>query len=487
MSDKLKHKVVSGLLWRSLERFGTQAAGFVVSIVLARLLEPKDFGTITLITVFIAIASCFVDGGFATALVQRKEIDELDLNSVFYLSLSVAASLYAALFIAAPWIARFYSEPVLVWILRLLSLSLLIGALNSIQNAVLTREMRFKQSFKASMAATVASGAVGITMACRGYGLWSLVGSALAGQVALTAVLWQAVRWRPAWAFSFKRIQNLFGFGWKLLVSSVSDTFFNNLYNLIIGKLFNPATLGYYSRGQTVPSVIMNSVNGTIAGVIFPALASCQHDLIRVKSIMRRMVKTSCFLVFPMMFGLAAVARPLVQVLFTDKWLPCVPYLQLSCITFAFWPVHVANLQAVMALGRSDIFLTLEVIKKNLVILTIIFTYKFGVMAMVAGQAVLSVISMGINAWPNRRLLNYSLRQQARDILPPLLLAVAMGAIVWGLQGVRLGPVWLLGMQVFLGVVVYLGGAFLLRLESLEYFRTNVIQAFSRNPQPGQI
>ena len=456
---------------------GTQIGGFVVSVILARLLEPKDFGTITLITVFIALAGVFVNGGFGTALIQKKEVSEKDYNSVFYLSLSVAVLLYGVLFFSAPWVADFYDEPVLVRVLRVLSLSLILGALNSIQNAVLSREMKFKVSFKVSMASTLASGGVGVAMAYQGYGLWALVGSALVAQIASTAVLWKIVAWRPRLMFSMKVVRELFGFSSKMLASSLLDTLFNNLYNMIVGKLFNPTTLGYYSRGQSIPNLVMSSVQGTITGVIFPALSSCQHDTGRVKEIVRRMIKSTCFLVFPMMFGLAAVAKPLVLLLLTEKWLPCVPYLQLSCITFAFWPLHVANLQAITALGRSDIFLTLEVLKKGLVIVTILVTYKYGVLVMVAGQAVSGFVGVIINAWPNRRLIGYPLAQQTADILPAFLLSAGMGVAVWGLKWGIPNLYALLGAQVALGSVLYFGCAFLLKFESALYLWRTGCQA----------
>lgn len=469
MSDTLKNKVLSGLAWKGMERFGTLAMGFAISIILARLLEPKDFGTIALITVFIALGTAFVNGGFATALVQKKEITDQDYNSVFYLSLAVAVVMYGVLFFTAPWIAAFYNEPILVWVLRVLSLSLIVGAVNSIQNAVLTREMKFKLSFKVSMISIFASGSVGIIMAYGGYGIWALVGYTLVAQAASMFVLWNIVSWRPRIMFSVASIRQLFGFGSKLLVSGLLDALFSNLYNVIIGKLFNPTILGYYSRGQSIPNIAMSSVQSTIQGVIFPALSSCQHDKVRVKEILRRMIKSACFLVFPMMFGLAAVAHPLVLVLLTEKWLPCVPYLQLSCITLASIPVHVAHLQVINALGRSDIFLNLELIKKALFLMTILVTFKYGVMAMVIGQAILSTVCVAINAWPNRRLLNYSLLQQVLDILPIFLLAAGMGVLVWGLALIITNVYYLLASQVILGATVYLTVAKIFKFESSEY------------------
>jgi O-antigen/teichoic acid export membrane protein len=469
MSEPLKQKVVSGILWRGLERVGTQFVSFVVTIVLARLLEPKDFGTITLITVFIALSQVFVQAGFGMALIQKKDVTKEDYNSVFYLSLSVAVLLYAVLYFMAPWVAAFYKEPVLIRVLRVLSLILIVGALNSVQTAVLNREMRFKLSFKVSLIAVVVSGVFGVIMAYCGYGVWALVASQLGGQIATTLTLWLVIRWRPLWTFSFSALRQLFRFSSKLLASALLETLFNNLYNLIIGKLFNPTVLGYYNRGQSIPYLAMTSVNGTISGVIFPALSSCQHDKERVKAITRRAVQATCFLTFPMMFGLAAVAKPLVLVLLTEKWRPCIPYLQLSCITCAFWPLHTANLQAMTALGRSDIFLTLEVIKKPLILLAILTTFKMGVMAMVIGQVVVSVICVVINAWPNRRLINYTLTRQMADIAPSFLLSTGMVTAVWLLGLVITNPFLQLCAQVFFGTLIYFAGAKLFRIEISGY------------------
>ncbi len=356
-----------------------------------------------------------------------------------------------------------------MWVLRLLSLSLILGALNTTQNAVMTREMKFKLSFRASLITMGISGAVGIGMAYNGYGVWALVGSSLAGQIANTVALWLLFPWRPQFIFSFPAVRRLFGFGSKMLASGLLDALFNNIYNLIIGKLFNATILGYYSRGQSIPNVLMTTVQGTIANVIFPVLTSCQQDKPLMKRIVRRAITTSSFLIFPMMFGLAAIAKPLVLVLLTEKWMPCVPYLQLACITFAVWPLHVANLQAILAAGRSDLFLTLEVIKKVLVVVIILGTFKFGVMAMVIGQAVGGLVGVAINAWPNRRLIDYSLTQQIADVLPAMLLAAGMGVLVFSLTWLITNNVALLVAQGGLGVLIYFGAAALLKFDSLFY------------------
>lgn len=482
MSDHLKRKVLSGLLWRGLELTGTQGMQFLISLVLARLLLPKDFGTIALISVFIEIASVIAESGFGSALIQKKDITAEDYCSVFYFNLMGTILFYVVLFFAAPGIAAFYDNPVLVGVLRVLALSLVINAIGKIQATQLAREMNFKLTFKVGLAAVLASGAIGIGMAYAGFGLWSLIAAALGNAATKTLLLWFAVGWRPQRIYSWPAIRTLFGYSSKLLGSRLLNAVFGNIYTIIIGKLFNPTALGFYNRGQSLPAMLVGTLNGTISGVMFSAFSSCQEDRTRVRDILRRTLKTTTFFVFPALFGLAATAKPLVLVLLTEKWLPCVPYVQIACITFAFWPIHVVNLQAVTALGRSDIFLTLEIVKKAIIVVAILITAPFGIMAMVIGQAATSMLCTVINAWPNRRLLGYTIPQQMRDVLPTFMLAAGMGLLTWGVGRSVQNAYLLLGAQIGLGLVVYLSGALLFRFESAAYLlrvgRQTVMEKF---------
>ena len=478
MPSTLKQKVMSGLAWRSMERFGTQAVQFVLTVVLARLLEPKDFGVIALLTVFLALANVLVNSGFGTAIIQKKVVDERDLNSVFYLSLGISLLLYGMLWYCAPLIARFYSEPVLVPVLRWMALGLIFSAINGVQNAILTREMRFKASFWINLLPIAVYGVVGIWMAYAGYGLWSLVFGNLISRIAGVAGCWFLIDWRPRLVFCWATVRQLFQYSWKVLAATLNDTLFTNLYNLIIGKLYNPVMLGYYNRGQSIPMTVMSGVSSTISGVIFPALSHCQDDKLQMRAMTRRMILTSSFFVFPAMFGLAAVAKPLVLLLLTEKWLPCVPFLQLACVTYAFWPLHEANLQVILASGRSDMYLKLEFIKKPLILITILITYRFGVLAMVIGQAVLSPLCIFINAWPNRHLISYPALAQLRDIFPIFVLACAMGGLVWASSFLEWNTYLLLTFQIFVGAGFYLGLSRMFRLEAGQYVWNNVIQVF---------
>ncbi|NLJ77127.1 MAG: lipopolysaccharide biosynthesis protein [Peptococcaceae bacterium] len=468
-SQNTKSKVLSSLFWKLMERGGTQGIQFIVQIVLARLLLPEDYGIIALVVIFTTIAGVFVQSGLNTALIQKKETDEADFSSVFYLSLSVAFLVYIILFFAAPYIAVFYGIPQITAVFRVLSMILFLGAFNSIQNAVVARNLQFKKLFFSSTGAILISGAVGIYMAYTGYGVWALVGQQISNQLLVTLILWFTVKWRPHLVFSFEKVKGLLSFGWKLLVSALIDTIYEDLRSLIIGKMFNPAVLGLYNRGQQFPSVIVSNVDGSIQSVMLPVLSSHQDDRPRVKAMMRRGIVTSSFIVFPLMVGLAVTAEPLVKLLLTDKWLPCVPFLQIFCATYALWPIHTANLQAINALGRSDIFLKLEIIKKIVGLAILAITIFYGVYAISLGGAIGGIISTFINAYPNRHLLGYSYKEQWGDIMPSLLLSLVMGAVVYSFKWLGLSAVGTLLLQVCVGAVLYLGLAWLIKLECFSY------------------
>jgi teichuronic acid exporter len=471
-SEVTKFKVISSLLWKLMERGGTQGIQFIVAIVLARLLLPEEFGLIVLVTIFISIAGVFVQSGFNTALIQKKNPDEVDFSSVFYLSLFVASLLYIGLFFTAPFIAAFFDEPELKLVLRILSLTLFFGAINSIQLAVISRNMQFKKLFISSLGAILISAVVGIMMAYANFGVWALVVQQLSNQLMVTIILWFTVRWRPKLLFSIKRIKNLFSFGWKLLISSLLDTLYKNITSLFIGKLFSSETLGFYNRGEQFPNLIVSNINGSIQSVMLPTLASHQDNKKRVKDIVRRSIVTSSFIIFPMMVGLAAIAKPLIEIILTEKWLPAVPFLQIFCASYALWPIHTANLQAINALGRSDIFLKLEISKKILGLVILGISIPFGVYAMAFGVFVSSVLSTFINAYPNLKLIDYSIQEQWKDIIPSLLLSVLMGTVIYSIKWVGMTEIPTVIAQVVIGVILYVGLAKVFRLECYTYLIT---------------
>jgi O-antigen/teichoic acid export membrane protein len=465
-------------MWKFLERGGVQGLQFVISIILARLLLPEDYGILALVVIFITIANVFIQSGLNTALIQKKTVDQVDYSSVFFLSLGIATSLYVLLYFVAPFIARFYDNQSLVSVLRVLALTLFPGAFNSIQNAIVSRTMQFKRLFYSSIGAGIISGVVGISLAYMGYGIWALVFQQLINQVCITLILWFTVKWRPTLQFSLERVKVLFSFGWKLLVSSLIDTTYRDLRSLIIGKVYTPAMLGYYNRGEQFPKLVISNINGSIQSVMLPALAAHQDYADRVKSMMRRSIVTSSFIVFPMMVGLAVVAEPLVILLLTEKWLPSVPFLQIFCASFALWPIHTANLQAINAMGRSDIFLKLEIIKKVLGLAILAASLPFGVYFLALSQIVSGIISSFINAYPNKELLNYGYGEQVKDILPSLGLSLFMGVAVYMILYLGLSPLLTMGIQILVGIIIYVGIAYLFKLECFTYLVQTILGLF---------
>ena len=471
MSENRSGKAASSLLFKLMESFGMQGIAFVVGLVLARLLDPADYGVLGMLTVFIAFSQVFVQSGLNTALIQKKDTDEEDFSSAFWFSLAVAVCLYLLLFAFAPLIAAMMNRPEVAPVLRVLALILIPGSLVSIQGAAVARQMLFRKMMLCSLIATVLSGAVGIAMAYAGMRYWALVAQQLTNQLSLAVLLLCFIPWKPAFRFSWQRIISLLRYGWKLLVSGILETGYVNLRSLVIGLKYDEAALGYFTRGKQFPELVMNAVNGSIQSVMLPVLSEEQDDIPRMKQMMRRSVKVSSFVVLPLMAGLAAVAAPMISLLIGDKWLPCVPFLQICCIDFAFYPIHTANLQAINAMGRSDVFLKLELIKKSYgVAILFIALFCFDTpLAIAWGAALSTVLSAFVNASPNRKLLGYGYLEQMRDILPSILCALAMFVIVWGMNMIALPPIALLPLQVIAGVAIYAGLALLTRNDSLPY------------------
>ena len=476
----LKSKTLSSLAWKFAERCGAQGIQFVVSIILARLLTPADYGLIGLITVFLAIATVFAQSGLGQALVQRKEIDHEEFSTVFYFSMIFSIVLYLILFLCAPLIAGFYNEPKLTTIIRVLGTTVIIGAVNSVQQAYVQKTMQFKRFFYSTLTGTLISAIIGVVMAYAGCGVWALVGQQISNQLINTAVLWFTVKWRPNFVFSVKKGLRLFSYGWKLLCSALLDTVYNNLYSLIIGKFYSATDLGYYNRGKQFPMLLIQNINSSIDSVLFPVLSEAQDDKERLKSMVRRSIVTSTFVIFPCMSGLAAVATPLTKLLLTDKWLPAVPFIQFCCFTYAFWPIHTANLQAIKATGRSDIFLKLEIIKKVVGVIALCVSIPFGLYAMMWASCISAVLSSFINASPNKKLLGYSYLEQVKDMLPSFLLSLLMCGITLSLRYLHLGSLVTMLLQVSIGAAIYIGLAKLFRLECFTYILNMVKNLMKR-------
>ena len=472
-----KKIVFKNFIWRFAERCGAQLVTFIVSIVLARILAPEDYGTIALVTVFTTILQVFVDSGLGTALIQKKEADDLDFSSVFFFNFAVCIILYIGMFIAAPFIAEFYNDSSLTSVVRVISLTIVISGVKGIQQAYVSRNMMFKRFFFSTIGGTIFSAVFGIVLAYQGFGVWALVAQQLTNTAIDTLILWLTVKWRPKLMFSWNRLKTLLVFGWKLLVSALLDTCYNNLRNLIIGKMYSSADLAYYNQGDKFPKVIVTNINTSIDSVLLPTMSSAQDDRERVKNMTRRAIKTSTYVMAPLMMGLAFCSVPIVHLVLTDKWLPCVPFLRIFCVTYMFYPIHTANLNAINAMGRSDWFLRLEVIKKIVGMAILLSTMWFGVMAMAYSLLLSSVLSQIINSWPNRKLLGYGYLEQIRDIAPAIILAVIMGICVYFIGYIPLPTIVTLIIQIVAGAIIYIVLSAILKLEEYEYL-TGMIKSF---------
>lgn len=466
-----KRDVFINFIWKLAERSGSQAISFIVAIILARLLMPSDYGTVALVMVFLTILQVFADSGFGVALIQKKNADDLDFSSVFYVNIAVGTLLYVIMWLAAPTIASFYGLPDLVPLVRVMSLVLLINSLRNVQQAYVSKHMIFKRFFYATLGGSVVSAVVGISMAYLGFGVWALAAQQLTNSAIGTAILWFTVNWRPKLICSLDRLKDLFSFGWKMLSSALLDTGYQQLWQLIIGKLYSTSDLAFFNQGQKFPNLIVTNINASIDSILLPTMASEQDHRERVRDMTRRAIKTSIFIMAPMTMVLAFSSTNVVTLVLTEKWLPCVPFLCIFCINYMFWPVHTANLNAINALGRSDIFLKLEIIKKAVGLSVLFFTMQYGVMAMAYGMLLTGVLSQIINSWPNRKLLGYGYLHQLRDLLPSIALAVIAGAAAYGVGMMQL-PVHLvlvIALQAIVGAVTYLALSYLFRIDSLLY------------------
>ena len=468
-NQSMRGKVFSGLFWKFGERISAQLISLIVSIVLARLLSPDDYGAVALVMVFITIANVFVASGFGNALIQKKNADNLDFSSVFYLNIALGLVLYAVLFFASPAIASFYNMPVLSPALRVLGIRIVVASVNSVQQAYVSRHMLFKRFFWSTLFGTLVSGVVGITMAYHGFGVWALVAQYLTNTCTDTIVLWFTVKWRPIFRCSLERAKGLFSYGWKLLVSALLDTGYKQLRSLIIGKKYTSADLAYYNQGDKYPGLIVNNINTSISSVLFPAMSQFQDDRERVKQMTRRAIQISSYIMWPMMIGFAVVAEPFVSLVLTDKWLPCVPFIRIFCFTYGLYPIHTANLQAINALGRSDLFLRLEIIKKTIGLSMILLSMNYGTLVMAYSLVVADVAATVVNAVPNSKLLNYRYFEQLRDLLPGLVMSLIMAAVIVPISLLGLPDIATIALQVVCGAAVYLSESVLTKQPAFQY------------------
>lgn len=453
----LKQKAVKGVVWSTIENFAAKGAQFVLGIILARILSPEDYGLIGMIMIFLAISITFTDSGFSKALIQKKDRDEKDFSTVFYFNLIVAVGFYFVLFVTSPFIAQFYNEPILTSLIRVISLIIIINSLTVVQRSKLTINIDFKTQTKASLLSIILSGIFGIYLAYSGYGVWSLVIQAVLRALINVIVLWYYSKWIPRDGFHYNRFKTLFSFGSKLLLARLLETVYNNIYLIVIGKLFSTAELGYYTRAKQLKDFPSANITSILQKVTFPLLSGIQDDDVRLKENYRLIIKLSALTVFPLMIGLAALAEPIIIIILTEKWLDSVWMLQLLCFAGMWYPIHALNLNVLTVKGRSDLFLRLEIIKKVIITVVLIVSIPFGIKAMIIGQIITSIIGLVINTYYTNLIISYNLIQQLSDIFGVLIVSLLMGTLIYFTIGYFDHNVLKLLVGLTEGIIFYIG------------------------------
>ena len=468
MPESLKQKTVKGVAWTSLNQFFNTGFGFVIGVILARLLSPDDYGLLAMIAVFNAIAAAFMDCGFGSALIRKSDLTENDNSTAFYFNIVAGVILYGIIWLIAPWVSVFYDKPILTPLLRVEALLLIFSSFKIVQNTQLSRALNFKSMTIISVISQVVSGIVAIVAAYHGLGVWSLVLQHIGASVLSLVLLWIISPWRPHGKWDNSSFSYLWGFGSKLLASSLLNTIYANIYPIVIGKLYSAADLGQYSRAKGYANLPSQTLTGVIQQVTFPILSQIQEDTERLGNSYRRMLRFTVFIVFPIMIGMAVLAHPLVIALVTDKWEQCVPYLQVICFSSMWYPVHSINLNLLQVKGRSDLFLRLEIIKKAIITVAIFICVPFGIMGICIGSVCTSIICLAINTFYTGKLINVGFVRQMLDMTPTLLASLAMGAVVYFAVMPFDSNVVKLAVGIPLGMVIYLAIAKVFRMPELQ-------------------
>lgn len=466
--ESLKKKTVNGVIWSAIDRFSTQGIQFVFSILIARLLMPSDYGVIAMLGIFLAVSNTFVDSGFGAALVQKANRTETDFSTVFYFNIVVAIIFYALLWLASPYIASFYNIPMLKDVTRVVALTLIFTALGGIQSAQLSIAINFKTRAIISLISALSTGFMGLYLAYRGYGAWALVFQTVFSSLLNTILLWCFVRWMPSLVFSWQSFRQLFSFGSKLLASALLDTIYNNVYTLIIGKVYSSSSLGLYSRASGLAQYPSSNITGVLQSVTFPVLCSIQNDEERLADAYKRFIRMSAFVVFPLMIGLASVSEPFIRVVLTDKWEGAIYLLQIVCFSMMWYPIHAINLNILQVKGRSDYFLKLEIIKKIQGVCILCITVPISIVAMCYGSIASSLLSLVWNTYYTKRLIGYGFFSQIKDLLPIIIHSLLMGGIVL-LVTHFIEVMWgKLFIGILTGGIYYILGAYIMHFDELK-------------------
>lgn len=464
----MNNKIVNNVFWRFLESCSTELVSFVVSIVLARILLPSDYASVTIVMVFINILTVFVNGGAVTSLIQKKDANNKDFSTIFYFNLLTSIVIYTVLYFVAPVISKYYKMPDLIAVIRSMSLLLIIVVFKNVQYAYAAKQMMFKKFFYSSLIGTVISAIIGVIMAKNGFGTWALVFQQLLDALIDAIILWFSVGWRPKNKFSKDSFSELFGFGSKMFISQIINKIFSNLNTLAIGKKYAPTDLSFYNKGSRLPELVISNVNTSIDSVLLPAMSEIQDSKIKMKEMTKKSIKLSTFIIFPLMFGMIAVSKNFILIFYTEKWLECVPYLCIFSFSNMLYPFQTSNLNSIKALGRSDIFLIVEIIKKVLTVLMLLLTIRISVVAMALGSAIISVVSIAINALPNKKLINYSILEQIKDVSKSFILGLFMCFVVYYIGNLEINIYILFVIQILVGIIIYIVGCIIFKLDEYE-------------------
>lgn len=480
MDNNIKSKTLSGVLWQFLQKITSQLFSFVVTVILARLLTPVDYGVVALACMFNVLVGIFISGSMDAALIQKKDADELDYNTIFYSSLFMSFIIYGVVYFGSPYFASFYHNEQICPVMRVLALTMPIGALAMVQNAIISRQMAFKKYFTASIVGQVVSAIIGIVMAYRGFGPWALVAQQMVSSVTNTLVMFCIVRWYPKLMFSWNRFKVLFNFAWKKTAASFIGTLCGQLKGYLIGYRYTAADLAFYNRGEGIPQMLDNNITGTINAVLFPALSKFQGDVKAVKNGIRRAMMTSSYILSPIFLGLAAVSDKIVPLLYSDKWSSAIPFMQLACLTCVVSVLNGANVQALFAIGKSGEVLKLEIYKKPVMLVLISGGIYFGPIGISAFNFLYSIYGLFVNNRPNRKWLNYSLQEQVGDVKVGILFSTAMALFVYFIGLFFKNAVLALCVQIPIGIILYISLSEFIKPEAYMYSKTTLINLFKQ-------
>lgn len=473
----LKKQALIGFIWSFLQQFCTQLITFSVQLVLARILMPSEFGLIGMLTVFIGIGTALFEGGMTSSLIRVSTVDTKDYSTVFFFNLGVSVLIYLLFFLSAPYIALFYKQPVLTDIARVYGLSFIFLSLGTVQNTILTREMKFKKQTIIAFPALLIGSIVGILLANNGYGVWSLVYSMLATNLLTSVFLWFSSDWQPQFIFDVDKFKLHFHFGYKMTLSSLLDTIFTNIYQIIIGRFYSPVLVGYYTRANSLMMLPVGNVSGALNKVVFPLFAKVQDDIPALRAAYKKIMLVVLFVITPIIVLMALLADQLVVFLFTEKWLPIVPIFQIICFSGILYPLHLYNLLILQVKGRSDLFLKLEVIKKVILVIIIVISIFYGFTSLLVGYVIASIVALFINTYYAGSMIDYTMKQQLLDILPIFVLSTCMGLIVFFVNNnlIAYNNISRLIISSSAGVIVYILLAFIFKFQTIDDIR-NIIK-----------